>query len=81
MSFWKPRQGDWDYLANCVDEQQLSVPDGFDAEVFRAGTATRCRNARLPSEREHVTPWFRSDGAGCAGDIFDIARALLPRHC
>jgi len=28
--------GGWDYLANCVDEQRLSVPDGFDAEVFRA---------------------------------------------
>ena len=58
-------QGDWDYLANCVDEQQLSVPDGFDAEVFRAELLERAaRDAQLPSEREHVTPWFRSDDAG-----------------
>ena len=57
--------GGWDYLANCADEQQLSVPDGFDAEVFRAELLERAaREASLPSEREHVTPWFRSDGAG-----------------
>jgi glutamate-1-semialdehyde 2,1-aminomutase len=58
-------QGGWDYLANCVDERQLSVPDGFDAEVFRADLLERAaRDAQLPSEREHVTPWFRSDQAG-----------------
>jgi len=57
--------GGWDYLANCVDEQQLSVPDGFDAEVFRAELLERAaRDAQLPSEREHVTPWFRSKSAG-----------------
>ena len=57
--------GGWDYLANCVDEHQLSVPDGFDAEVFRAHLLERAsREARLPSEREHVTPWFRSESAG-----------------
>lgn len=58
-------KGNWDYLANCVDEQQLSVPDGFDAEVFRAELLERAaRDAHLSSEREHVTPWFRSDSAG-----------------
>jgi len=58
-------EGGWDYLANCADEQQLSVPDGFDAEVFRAELLERAaREALLPSEREHVTPWFRSDRAG-----------------
>ena len=58
-------KGDWDYLANCADEKQLSVPDGFDAEVFRADLLERAaREAKLPSEREHVTPWFRSDQAG-----------------
>ncbi|WP_390129273.1 aminotransferase class III-fold pyridoxal phosphate-dependent enzyme [Synechococcus sp. HIMB2401] len=57
--------GGWDYLANCADEQKLSVPDGFDAEVFRAELLERAaREAALPSEREHVTPWFRSAGAG-----------------
>ncbi len=57
--------GGWDYLANCVDDSRLSVPDGFDAEVFRAELLSRASlEARLPSEREHVTPWFRSDRAG-----------------
>jgi len=57
--------GNWDYLANCVDERQLSVPDGFDVEVFRAELLERAASeALLSSEREHVTPWFRSDGAG-----------------
>jgi spore coat polysaccharide biosynthesis protein SpsF (cytidylyltransferase family) len=57
--------GDWDYLANCADEQQLSVPDGFDVEVFRAALLEHAaRDAQLPSEREHVTTWLRSDRAG-----------------
>lgn len=56
--------GGWDYLANSVDEQRLSVPDGFDAEVFRAELLqVAAREARLPSEREHVTPWFRTEAA------------------
>jgi glutamate-1-semialdehyde 2,1-aminomutase len=57
--------GEWDYLANCADEQQLSVPDGFDAEVFKAELLElAAAEARLPSEREHVTPWMRSPSAG-----------------
>jgi glutamate-1-semialdehyde 2,1-aminomutase len=56
--------GEWDYLANCADEQQLTVPDGFDAEVFKAELLERAAaEARLPSEREHVTPWMRSPAA------------------
>ena len=57
--------GEWDYLANSADEQQLTVPDGFDAEVFKADLLERAAaQARLPSEREHVTPWMRSPAAG-----------------
>ena len=56
---------DWDYLANCAVGNQLSVPDGFDAEVFRTELLERAAlEAKLPSEREHVTPWFRSESAG-----------------
>ena len=52
--------GSWDYLANCADEDNLSVPDGFDIEIFKADLLDRAVNeAKLPSEREHVTPWFR----------------------
>ena len=59
------QEGKWDYLANCVDENALSVPDGFDAEVFKSELLERAATeAKLPSEREHVTPWLRSDRAG-----------------
>ena len=56
--------GSWDYLANCADQNQLSVPDGFDVEVFKAELLERAAlEAKLPSEREHVTPWMRSKAA------------------
>ena len=59
------KSGKWDYLANCADEHKLTVPDGFDAEVFKASLLERAAaEARLPSEREHVTPWMRSAAAG-----------------
>ena len=58
------KAGNWDYLSNSADEKQLSVPDGFDIEVFSAEVMMRAAcEATLPSEREHVTPWFRSDKA------------------
>ena len=34
------QSGEWDYLANCADGNQLTVPDGFDAEVFKADLLT-----------------------------------------
>lgn len=53
-----------DYTANAI---QPSWPDGLDVEVMRAAVLQRAFDeARLPSEREHVTPyihkhpeWFR----------------------
>ena len=58
-------QGDWEYLSNCADENQLSVPDGFDIEVFSNQLLERAfQEAQLPSEREHVTPWFRTIKSG-----------------
>ena len=57
--------GGWDYLSNAADPNQLSVPDGFDVEVFKASILERAvKEASLPSEREHVTPWFRSRNSG-----------------
>ena len=44
---------------NCADAEQLSVPDGFDAE-FSVQIFYVLRIKPLPSEREHVTPWLRS---------------------
>ncbi len=50
----------WDYLSNSADEKALTVPDGCDVEVFHRHLLEQAaQEARLPSEREHVTPWMR----------------------
>lgn len=54
--------GDADYVANVLPP---SYPDGLDVECFTmAALETAWRDARLPSEREHVTPFIRQGGAG-----------------
>lgn len=48
--------GDYDYVSNTLDP---SYPDGLDTEVFRLEVLEKAwREARLPSEREHVTPYI-----------------------
>ncbi len=48
----------YDYSSNC---HVPSLPDGLDAEVMRfAALEAAWREARLPSEREHVTPFIRT---------------------
>jgi spore coat polysaccharide biosynthesis protein SpsF len=48
--------GDFDYLSNGVER---TYPDGLDTEVFRFTALERAwREARLKSEREHVTPYL-----------------------
>jgi spore coat polysaccharide biosynthesis protein SpsF len=50
------REGDYDYVSNTLDP---SYPDGLDTEVFRREALERAWcGARLPSEREHVTPYI-----------------------
>lgn len=45
-----------DYASNTLEP---SYPDGLDIEVFRARALARAwTEARLPSEREHVTPYI-----------------------
>lgn len=54
--------GDADYVANVLPP---SFPDGLDIECFTmAALETAWRAARLPSEREHVTPFIRNGKAG-----------------
>jgi spore coat polysaccharide biosynthesis protein SpsF len=48
--------GGFDYTSNVV---RRSFPDGLDAEVVEF-PETAWREATLPSEREHVTPFIRS---------------------
>ena len=52
----------YEYIANNADPDHLSVPDGFDAEVFESSLLHLANaSAILPSEREHVTPWMKSN--------------------
>jgi spore coat polysaccharide biosynthesis protein SpsF (cytidylyltransferase family) len=55
------RSGDYDYVANAAPR---TYPDGLDVEVFSFAALERAwREARRPSEREHVTPYLRMSGA------------------
>lgn len=48
--------GRFDYVANGMPP---TYPDGLDTEVFARGALVRAwREAKLPSEREHVTPFL-----------------------
>jgi len=49
--------GDYDYANNSLEP---SYPDGLDAEVMRFSVLEEAwKEARLPSDREHVTPFIR----------------------
>jgi spore coat polysaccharide biosynthesis protein SpsF len=50
-------EGDALYASNCVPP---SYPDGLDCEAFRVELLSAAmKDASLPSDREHVTPWIR----------------------
>jgi spore coat polysaccharide biosynthesis protein SpsF len=50
------RDGGYDYASNTIEP---SYPDGLDAEVMHFSCfETAWREAELPSEREHVTPFI-----------------------
>jgi glutamate-1-semialdehyde aminotransferase/spore coat polysaccharide biosynthesis protein SpsF (cytidylyltransferase family) len=51
--------GDCDYACNTL---RYTYPDGLDVEVFSfAALEQAWRQARKPSEREHVTPYLRTE--------------------
>ena len=50
--------GGYDYASNAL---RPTMPDGLDIEIFRFSALEKAwREARLPSQREHVTPFIHS---------------------
>lgn len=61
--------GDYDYGTNTFDS---AFPDGQDVEVFKFEALKRAWNeAKLESEREHVTPFIRNNTSIMGGTIFN----------
>ena len=49
---------DFDYVSNTIDP---TYPDGLDTEIFSFKTLENAaRNAKMKSEREHVTPYIKN---------------------
>jgi len=54
-----------DYASNCLEP---TLPDGLDVEIFTLKALEKAwKEAKLPSEKEHVTPYINSNP-----DIFRI---------
>ena len=54
------RENGYDYVTNVL---HYTYPEGLDVEVFSLTSLKRAwKEARKPSEREHVTPYLRSSG-------------------
>ncbi|WP_373515394.1 cytidylyltransferase domain-containing protein [Persicitalea sp.] len=57
-----------DYCSNTLDPH---YPDGQDAEVFKFSALQQAwQEAKLPSEREHVTPYIWSNSTFKGGTLF-----------
>ncbi|KZL94091.1 cytidylyltransferase domain-containing protein [Clostridium magnum] len=51
--------GDYDYVSNTFE---YTYPDGLDVEIFSFNVLEEAwKNARLASEREHVTPYMKKN--------------------
>lgn len=61
------QQDGHDYVSNVL---RPTYPDGLDCEVFtREALELAWREARLPTEREHVTPYLRTSGRVRTGNV------------
>lgn len=52
-------KGNYDYVSNTLE---YTFPDGLDVEIFSFAVLEKAwQNAKLPSEREHVTPYITNN--------------------
>jgi len=57
-----------DYCSNTLIE---NFPNGQDVEVFKFSALEKAwKEAKLKSEREHVTPYIRKNSTYCGGNLF-----------
>ena len=62
------KQHDMDYYANIFEER---YPDGQDIEVFKFSALEKAwQEAKLSSDREHVTPYIRNNSTYKGGKLF-----------
>ena len=55
----KFKKNNFDYVANCIER---TFPYGTETEIFSSSALEiAIKNANLPDEREHVTPYFKSN--------------------
>jgi len=60
---------DVDYASNVLEER---YPDGQDVEVFKFSALERAwKEATLTSDREHVTPYIRTNSSYKGGKLFN----------
>jgi len=53
------RQNQCDYISNTAPSESSTYPDGMDVEIFSMNALERSwKEAKKPSEREHVTFYF-----------------------
>lgn len=68
---WRDGQPDVDFVSNALSE---TYPDGMDTEVFSRRLLGRAsQEARLPSDREHVTFFFWKSG------LFQVRSLSAPK--
>lgn len=66
-----------DYTSNTLED---TFPDGLDCEVFKfTALEQACKNAKLASEREHVTPYIRNNEQYKKRSVIDSADHSLDR--
>lgn len=69
---------DLDYASNTLAEE---FPDGQDVEVIRWATLEKTwKEAKLPSEREHVTPFIKKNSDYTGGGFFKAKNLSAPNN-
>lgn len=72
------QKGNYDYCANIITED---FPDGQDIEVFKFSALEKAwKEAKLPSEREHVTPYIRNNTDINGGQLFKAKDVVADRN-